>query len=85
MEYNGIKINDIITTYHTGIYKLIGIERRFYTAEFIKVYYSITDKDAPNPGDELVPLFKYRRINLDTGELFETEMCDAGYCKQYLI
>ncbi len=78
-EHNGMKVGDIITTYHSGFHKLIRIERRFYTER--DVFYSYKDKKV---GDEYSPIFVFTKVadakgNITKGK--KEQACDSSFCK----
>lgn len=82
-EYNGMKIGDIITTYNKGFFKLISIEPRFYTENYINSYHK-NELNPPKVGDEYSPLFNYKKINPETGKINNSiGQCDSSYCKPF--
>ena len=81
-EHNGIKIGDIITTYYSGFYKLIKIERRYLTERDVNQYSIYKDKKV---GDEYSPIFVFTKVadakgNFTKSKNTKVQSCDALHC-----
>jgi hypothetical protein len=83
-KYKEFKLGDIITTYHKGYWKLIEIQRRFYTKNENADYLKRINKKI---GDEYSPIFVYEQV---LTAAFETpnrkkplrKECDAQWCRK---
>jgi hypothetical protein len=79
-EHNGMQVGDLITTYHKGFWELETIEVRRITQRDIDYYSSYANKIL---GDEYSPLFHYKKIFDEKGNLAKTKIvnrCDASFC-----
>ena len=84
---NDLKIGDLITTYHSGYWRVIGIEQR--THPKAGGYYG---KDVDDQGNLLPAVIEYSslihyRLVMDSGfhppkKKAKESCCDAGFCNK---
>lgn len=76
-----MKVGDLITTYHKGIWRVIKIERRFYTEIDLKYRTNHNHK----VGEEYNPLIHYELVldsNFNPPKYKARQRnCDSAYCK----
>jgi tryptophanyl-tRNA synthetase len=83
-EYKEFKVGDLITSYRKGYWKLVKIDRRFYTQKDVDTYHCYKDKKV---GEEYSPLFHYQAVLTPQGKKVmkansQIHQCDAVYCKK---
>jgi hypothetical protein len=82
-----MNIGDIITTYHKGYWRLIKINRRYYTEDDINRFGKESHQSyyGKKIGDEYSPIFVYEHVMTENFKLAKKkniQSCDAEYCKK---
>ncbi len=71
-------VGDLIYAHHSGIHRLTGITRRFYSQSYLPPSF----KPLAKIGDEFSALLEYERILDGTFKPKKGKnQCDAGFCK----
>lgn len=76
-----IKIGDLIYSYHKGVHRVVGVERRFVTKDLARRYPSTYKK----VGDEFASLVSYETVldsNYKPVGKSLVKSCDVSYCKK---
>ena len=83
MNYQDFSLGDLITTYHSGYWRLLEIERRYYREADIKYYSSRVNP--PKVGEEYSPLLVYEKLLTSDFKPVKgkiVKQCDAAHCRK---